>query len=200
MRSDSDALVSPRWTVLAAGVLAVMVSACGGSGASSSHAPVASPSSAANNRAPGTQTTTDACALVSAADAQSALGETAGPANRGAKTSPTPVAAGPVKAATCSYPAASTDGASLNVTVRSYPSVEAATAEFASVSHAGQPLSGIGDRAVLSSGRTGGTASDELIAQKGKVILDLLLNSSTSKQKDPEGTLKALATKALARL
>jgi hypothetical protein len=197
-----------RWRrgtlVIAAGTLAIVMGACGGSGGSSSGgsgaAPVASPSSAGNNRLPGTQSTTDACAIVSQSEAASAMGEPSGSGQKGVKTSPTPVAAGPVMAALCSYQAKAIDGASLNVNVRSYPSVAAATAEFDSVSKAGQAVSNIGDRAVLSSGTAKGTGTDELIAQKGKVILDLLLTTATSKQKDPQGALKALGAKAIARV
>jgi hypothetical protein len=195
---------SRRWTLaVAAGAGAVVMGACGGGGTSgggSGAAPAAGPTSAGNNRLPGTQSTTDACTVVTQAEASAAMDEPSNAGQRGVKTSPTPVAAGPVMATLCSYQAKAVDGASLNVNIRSYPTVAAATAEFDSISKVGQSLPGIGDRAVISSGSVKGTATDELISQKGKVILDLLLTTSRSKQKDPQDALKALAQKAIVRV
>lgn len=194
-----------RWTLaLGAGAVAVVMGACGGSGGTSGGgsgaAPVAGPSSAGNNRLPGTQSTTDACTVVTQAEAAEAMGEPSNFGQRGVKTSPTAVPAGSVMAALCSFQAKAVDGASLNVNIRSYPTVAAAMAEFDSISKVGQSLPGIGERAVISSGKVKGTATDELIAQKGKVILDLLLTTSASKQKDPQDALKSLAQKAIARV
>ncbi len=177
----------------------VFASACGGAGNTSVSKPaptqspltvvaaaaVNTPSSAAGARASAATSNqvqgADTCALVTKADAEAAVGEPVGAPTLIRNTSSDSL---------CTYKSAG-GTAYLNVHIWHWPDVATAANTFHQYQSTGQPLAGLGDQAVATSGY--------ILVQKGAVLLEIALLGQ-SKQADPAGAIKTLAAKLLAQL
>ena len=176
----------------------VFASACGGAGNNSVSKPaptqspltvvapaaVNTPLPAAGSRAAAAPVTqaqgADACSLVTKADAEATVGEPVGAPT--VRKTPTD--------SLCTYKSAG-GTAYLNVHIWHWPDVATAANTFHQYQSTGQPLAGLGDQAVATSGY--------ILVQKGAVLLEIALLGQ-SKQADPAGSIKTLAAKLLAQL
>ena len=162
-----------RASILAAGCCAVLVGACGGTSGQ------AGPSVSASTSGAGTSTS-DACSLVTKSDAETTLGEPAGPP----KPRSTSISSG------CVYVSLS-GSARLDVAIFHYADAATAISKYQEFSNIGQPVSGLGDQA---RGNTG-----YLAVQKGSVLFTMSMPVSP-KQADPFGAMKSLAKRVIAQL
>lgn len=168
-----------RASILAAGSCAILVCGCGGTSGQANPSASASGSTSASTSSAGTSAS-DACSLVTKSDAETTLGEPAGPP----KPRSTSFSSG------CVYVSLS-GSARLDVAIFHYPDTATAVSKYREFSNIGQPVSGLGDQA---RGNTG-----YLAVQKGSVLLTMSMPVSP-KQADPFGAMKTLASKLLAHL